>query len=173
MKQALLFFAALALFVAAGSRAQAQTTGNVTLNVTLVDIVTLTVNANNTVDFNLNSASSYAANQTQTQTSQLTITANRPFDLAVKSNNANLAFGANTIPLNVVKIESTNANLGSATLTQATLSATNQTIIDEAPAAVARNIDLKYTLLTNTNLTDFNKPAGTYTTQLEYTASID
>lgn len=173
MKQKFLSLIALIALLVLAAPAKAQTTGNVTLNVTLVDIVTLTVNANNTVDFNLNSASSYASDQTQTQTSQLTITANRPFDLAVKSNGANLAFGANTIPLSVVKVESTNANLGSATLTQATLTTANQTIIDEAPAAVARNIDLKYTLLTNTNLSDFNKPAGTYTAQLEYTASID
>ncbi|XZF13029.1 hypothetical protein ACTHGU_14680 [Chitinophagaceae bacterium MMS25-I14] len=157
----------------AASRASAQSTGNVTLNVQIQDIIALTVNTN-TVTFNLNGTSSYSADQTQSLTGQFTVLATRPFDLDVKANSASLsAGGGNTLPLNVVKIESTNSNLGITPASAITLTNANQKLLDEANAGLAQSVDMKYTLLTNTNFSSFNVASGTYTTTLVYTASID
>ncbi|PZF72662.1 hypothetical protein [Taibaiella soli] len=152
--------------------AHAQSTGNVTLNVQIADIISMTVNTN-TVNFNLNSGTSYAADQTQPATSQFTILATRPFDLDVKSNAASLTNGSNSLPLSVVQIESTNSNLGITPAAPVLLTTANQKLLDEASAGLAQNVDMKYTLLTNSNFSSFNVPAGTYTTTLVYTASID
>lgn len=158
--------------VLACSAANAQSTGNVTLNVQIADIISLTVNTN-TVNFNLSSSSSYSADQTQTVAGQFTVLSTRPFDLDVKSSAATLTNGSNTLPLNVVKIESTNSNLGITPASAVTLTTANQKLLDEANAGLAQTVDMKYTLLSSTNFSSFNVPAGTYTTTLVYTASID
>lgn len=172
MKKLLTASAAALCGILSYSSAHAQSTGNVTLNVQIADIISMTVNTN-TINFNLNSATSYAADQTQTAASQFTILATRAFDLDVKSSAANLTNGANNLPLNVVKIESTNSNLGVTPAAAVTLTAANQKLLDEATAGLAQSVDMKYTLLTNTNFSSFNIAAGTYTTTLVYTASID
>lgn len=172
MKKLLFIAPAIVCVMLMHSAANAQSTGNVTLNVQIQDIIALTVNTN-TVTFNLNSTSSYTADQVQTVTGQFSVLSTQPFDLDVKSNAATLTNGANTLPLNVVKIESTNSNLGITPASAVTLTGANQKLLNEANAGLAQSIDMKYTLLTNTNFSSFSVPAGTYTTTLVYTASID
>ncbi|GAB3343068.1 hypothetical protein GCM10027299_58460 [Larkinella ripae] len=145
------------------SSASAQASGNVTLTVTLVDVLALTVN-NNNVTLTFDSAEDYQDGVSDTKTGQLTVTSNKAYDLKVKAN-TELINGATSIPVSNVIVQVQNAS-GMGTTPAKGLSTGDQTIAAGAPAAILRNVDLKYS--TAANNTAFLQTQGSYSTTLVY-----
>ena len=145
------------------SGAFAQSSGNVTLNVTLTDVLALTVN-DQTVAINFATAADYQTGVTVPKNGQLTVTSNRAYDLKVKAN-SDLTAGSLTIPVSNVSVRSTTAS-GMGTTPTVSLSTTDQAIASNASAAILKSISLEYS--TSSNNQSFARAAGTYTTVLVY-----
>lgn len=143
--------------------AHAQSSGNVTLNVTLTDVLALSIN-DATVALNFANATDYQTGLTVQKTGQLTVTSNRAYDLKVKAN-SDLTFGSNTIPVSNVNVRSTTASDMGTTQT-VSLSTADQTVAGNASAAIAKAVSLEYS--TGANNQSFAKAAGTYSAVLVY-----
>lgn len=142
---------------------KAQTSGNVTLNVVLTDVIALTVN-DPTVALNFATATDYQQGLTVAKASHLTVTSNRAYDLKVKAN-GDLIAGAITIPVSNVKVRST-TTAGMGTVTPISLSTTDQTLAANATAAILKSVSVEYSTVANNEA--FAKAAGTYTAVLVY-----
>jgi hypothetical protein len=145
------------------STSYAQTSGNVTLNVTLTDVLALTVN-DNAVALNFATVSDYSTGLTIAKSNQLSVTSNRSYDLRVKAN-SDLTSGQNTIPVSNVSVRSTTAT-GMGTTPSVSLSTSDQDVATNANAAIVKTISMEYS--TSANNQSFAKAAGTYTTILVY-----
>lgn len=177
MRKILLSTVAIAAMVfGANQNASAQTsaTANVIVAVNVSDVLAMTATVP-LVTFGLTSSTNYSGDQETSMPAQLAVVSTQPFDLAVRSQQANFtSLGASTLPLDILKVESTNNNLNATMNPAITLTNANQQLFDEADAGLAQLINLKYTLRTVTNFAAFNTAAaGAYTTTLVYTATID
>ncbi|MFD1142977.1 hypothetical protein ACFQ4C_17760 [Larkinella insperata] len=148
------------------SSAQAQSSQNVTLTVTLVDVLALTVN-NATASLAFNSADAYHTGVSDAKSGQLVITSNKPYDLKVKAL-ADLSNGSATIPVNniTVQIDGTD-NMG--TTTARAIETSEQVLASNAPAAILKSVGLKYS--TSGDNPAFLKAASNYTSTLVYSIS--
>lgn len=148
------------------SSAQAQSSQNVTLTVTLVDVLALTVN-NATATLSFNNAEAYHTGVSDSKAGQLVITSNKPYDLKVKAL-ADLSNGSATIPVSniTVQIDGTD-NIG--TTTARALDTNEQVLASNAPAAILKSVGLKYTTAADSQA--FLKAASSYTSTLVYSIS--
>ncbi len=145
--------------------AQAQTSGNVTLNVTLTDVLALSV-TDATVTLNFATATDYQNGLTVLKNNQLTVTSNKAYDLKVKAN-TDLTFGAATIPVSNVNVRTTTTGMG--TTPTISLSTSDQSVASNATAAIAKAVSLEYS--TTGNNQSFATTAGTYSTVLVYSVT--
>jgi hypothetical protein len=141
---------------------------------------TLTVLINNAISLNLtdvnptltfDDAGDFTSGVTYAAAPAGNVTATRAYDVSVTASATDLSDGSgNTIPVSSINVEATGTGLG--TLSNADLSTTAQTIINNAPAAVAQNFGLTYSTAPN-DPNFVNKPSGSYTVTLTYTATLD
>ncbi|QXU49919.1 peptidoglycan-binding protein LysM [Chryseobacterium sp. D764] len=157
---------------------QAQnTTATTTVNITLNDVISIDAGSTaigNTVDFNYATAADYNSDQTITKANSLKVTSTKNFNVKVKAGGANFMNGTNLIPVNVLTIKAaTAAGTMGGTKSAVVLSATDQTLVSNAPLGSALTLNLDYTIpaAKSSSPDILGKPAGTYTQTVTYTAT--
>ncbi|MFC3158033.1 peptidoglycan-binding protein LysM [Chryseobacterium arachidis] len=160
------------------SNVQAQnTTATTTVNITLNDVISIDAGSTaigNTVDFNYVTAADYNSDQTITKANSLKVTSTKNFNVKVKAGGANFINGTNFIPVNVLTIKAATASgtMGG-TKSAVVLSATDQTLVSNAPLGSALTLNLDYMIPASKSSSSdiLGKPAGTYTQTVTYTAT--
>ncbi|WP_100077059.1 peptidoglycan-binding protein LysM [Chryseobacterium camelliae] len=165
-------------FILGTNNAQAQnTTATTTVNITLNDVISIDAGSTaigNTVDFNYATAADYNSDQTITKANSLKVTSTKNFNVKVKAGGASFVNGTNLIPVNVLTIKAASASgtMGG-TKSAVVLSATDQTLVSNAPLGSALTLNLDYTIpaAKSSSADILGKPAGTYTQTVTYTAT--
>ena len=143
-----------------------QTTGTATLNVTLVDVLQLTVNTASAT-LNFNTSADYTNGVTSTVANQLSVFSSRPYGLQVRASATTLTnAGSNSIPVSNISVVPTGTT-GIGTTTTRALSNTDQTFVSSAPATLGKNISMQYA--TAAGNTAFLLPGGTFSATLTFT----
>lgn len=158
------------LFVASATFLSAQVDQTAELKVTINDIISFTLNdANPTLIFD--ESDDFINGVSYSATSAGTVTASGAFSLTVQADKKDLDDGSgNKIAASSVALEASGTDIG--TTTKVDLSKDEQDIISGAPAAISKTFDFTYT--TTGNDTEFiGKPAGDYTVNLTFTATLD
>jgi hypothetical protein len=158
------------LFVASATFVSAQVDQSAELKVTIKDVITFTLNdANPTLVFD--EADDFINGVTYTAANAGTITSSGAYSLTVKAKEKNLEDSAgNKIKAKSIALQASGSDIG--TTTKIDLSKDKQHIISGAPAAISKSFDLSYS--TTGNDTEFiGKPAGDYTVDLTFTATLD
>ena len=159
-----LFFLASATFVSA------QVDQTAELKVTINDVITFTLNdANPTLIFD--EADDFINGVSYSASNAGVVTASGPFSLTVEADKKDMKDDAdNKIKVSSVSIQATGSNIGTAN--KVSLDDSDQDIISGAPAGISKSFGLTYT--TAGNDTEFiGKPAGDYTVELTFTATLD
>lgn len=162
----------MAVFTLSNFKASAQTTstGTVTATIKIADVYAIIVNTA-AVEIDYLQQSDFVDNRTAVVANQITVFSNRKYKIDVKAANAFRIGTAttNVIPSNVMEVAVTTpaAAPTGTTYTQRFLTASNLTLIDSAPAALAQNYSLTYTIPSVATI--LGTPAGTYTTDITYT----
>ncbi len=167
MKKAILSLAAAAALMI--GTASAQSIGTAIVSTTLADILVMTYTS--APAFIFSSEASYQNGSTINETAAITVSSNRAFDISVASNAANLTKIASA---DVIPVSNFNVNAsgdGGLAIGALVLGTTGQTLVDEAPAATAKLIDLSYNTAGGADF--LNRSTGLYTVTLTYTASVD
>ncbi|MFY1047195.1 peptidoglycan-binding protein LysM [Chryseobacterium sp. GP-SGM7] len=157
---------------------QAQnTTATTTVNITLNDVISIDAGSTaitGAVAFNYVTASDYNSEKTVAQANALKVTSTKSFDVKVKAGGANFVNGSNLIPVDVLTIKAaTAAGTMGGTKSAVVLSATDQTLVANAPLGSALTLNLDYTIpaAQSSSSKILGKPAGTYTQTVTYTAT--
>ena len=177
-KQFVIAALTLGAIVLGTNNAKAQnTTATTTVNITLNDVISIDAGSTaigNTVDFNYATAADYNSDQTITKANSLKVTSTKNFNVKVKAGGANFMNGTNLIPVNVLTIKAATASgtMGG-TKSAVVLSATDQTLVTNAPLGSALTLNLDYTIpaVKSSSSDILGKPAGTYTQTVTYTAT--
>lgn len=148
--------------------AHAQTTGTSAMNVTVKDVLQLTVNTK-IVDLVFGTPDDFNNGVSSTVNNQLTVTSNRPYDLSVKTA-GDLSDGKNTIPVSNITAQTVGSGLGTPK-TVTSLSTTDQVLAAAVPPSMSKTITMQYS--TAAKNAAFLVPAATYTTTLTFTASAN
>ncbi len=175
-----IFITALALgaIVLGTNNVQAQAqTATTQVRLILSDVIAIdgtSVANGGVVDFNYVTAADYYSTKTVGVANSLKVTSTKPFNIKVKAAGTNFSFASNNIPVNVLTIQAATASgtMGG-TKNSIVLSATDQTLIDNAPLGSALTLNLDYIIpAAKSSSTDIlGKPAGTYTQTVTYTAT--
>ena len=151
-----------------------QTSDNVTLNVTLAQVQSISVNtAQKTVTLAFQSASDYQYGVSSTQVDHLNVSSTTSFQVKVMAS-GDLSNGTDEIPVSTITVTPT-VNSGYSgpaeeTLTGTSLSTSDQGIINSGTnGTVETHYDVEYKASGGENY--INKSAGTYTTTVTYTIS--
>ena len=166
------------------SAAMAQTSANATqtVNLILANTIELTFTGSGTatgttVNLPFNTVSDYANGVTSTD-QQLKVRSNKNFGVTVKSNSANFTYSGTTSPAPIMPVSgvlglmvSANGTGGAvaapfSTSTYATITGSNQNLLNTASNGGNQTFSVKY--YANPG---FAYPAGTYTTDVVYTAT--
>jgi len=157
---------------------QAQNTiATTTVKITLNDVISIDAGSTaigNTVDFNYATAADYNSDQTITKANSLKVTSTKNFNVKVKAGGANFMNGTNLIPVNVLTIKAAgSAGTMGGTKTAVVLSATDQTLVTNAPLGSALTLNLDYMIpaAKSSSADILGKPVGTYTQTVTYTAT--
>ncbi len=143
-----------------------QTSGAATLNVTLVDVLQLTVNTS-TASLNFNTAADYTNGVTSTVSNQLSVFSSRPYGLQVRASATTLTnAGTYSIPVSNISVVPTGTT-GIGTATTRALSNTDQTFASLAPATLGKTISMQYA--TSAGNAAFLIPGGTFSATLTFT----
>ncbi|MCC9033517.1 peptidoglycan-binding protein LysM [Chryseobacterium sp. Ch-15] len=177
-KQFVIAALTLGAIVLGTNNAKAQnTTATTTVNITLNDVISIDAGSTaigNTVDFNYATAADYNSDQTINKANSLKVTSTKNFNVKVKAGGANFMNGTNLIPVNVLTIKAATASgtMGG-TKSAVVLSATDQTLVTNAPLGSALTLNLDYTIpaVKSSSSDILGKPAGTYTQTVTYTAT--
>lgn len=165
---------ALSMFfvLAAFARTQAQTTGDVTLNVQLNAVQSITINPSFTTTTLTYSTADHYTNGVTTaeQTSAITVFSTTPYTVTVVANQ-DLTKEAVTIPVSNVEITpSMTLKPAEVTLTTQAISKTTPgTIITSTIGTLAHVFHLVYSTANSTKTDFLGKAAGTYTATLTFT----
>ncbi|HMI01050.1 MAG TPA: hypothetical protein VK541_01135 [Pedobacter sp.] len=143
-------------------------TRNKTLNlkVTVNDLSELAINTS-TINLKYITAENYRNGVAADVVNHLVVSKTTPYDITVKSDNANFTLGANTIPVSVLSIGPSNGQTGVNTINS--LSTQPQMLVNAGSPAIDRNISLRYFIPASKTVNLLNKQAGTYTTNVTYT----
>ncbi|RAJ04103.1 hypothetical protein LX64_02981 [Chitinophaga skermanii] len=156
------------LLLSFSQKSSAQTTANTTLTVILNPVLVMTLSATPpTLTFA--TANDYANGVSATYANAITVTSTANYSITVKTSSADLANGANTIPVSNVNV-AVSGTTGVGTTGSGALSTTDLAIVTNAPAAIAKGIGLTYST-TAGNPAFVGKPSGNYTTTLTFTAT--
>jgi hypothetical protein len=177
-KQIVIAALTLGAIVLGTNNVKAQnTTATTTVNITLNDVISIDAGSTaigNTVDFNYATAADYNSDQTINKANSLKVTSTKNFNVKVKAGGANFMNGTNLIPVNVLTIKAATASgtMGG-TKSAVVLSATDQTLVTNAPLGSALTLNLDYTIpaVRSSSSDILGKPAGTYTQTVIYTAT--
>ena len=157
-------------FIGSATFLSAQVEQTAELKVTINDIITFTLNdVNPTLIFD--EADDFANGVSYTASNAGVVTASGTFSLSVEAKKKDLEDSAgNKIDGESISLEAIGAGLGS--LSKIAISNKSQDLISGAPACIAKTFDLTYS--TAGNDTEFiGKPAGDYTVELTFTATLD
>lgn len=168
----------IAAIVLGTNTVQAQnTTATTTVNIVLSDVISIdagSVAIGNAVNFAYATAAAYNADQTITKDNSLIVTSTKPFNVKVKAGGTDFKNGTNLIPVNVLTIKAAAAagTMGG-TKSAVVLTASDQTLVSNAPLGSALTLNLDYTIpkAKSSSADILGKPAGTYTQTVTYTAT--
>ncbi len=149
--------------------ASAQSIGTAIVSTTLADILVMTYAS--APAFIFSSEASYQSGSTINETAAITVSSNKAFDISVASNAVNLTKIASADIIPVSNFDVNAVGDGGLSIAALTLGTTAQTLVDEAPAATGKLIDLSYHTAGGSAF--LNKSTGLYTVTLTYTASVD
>ncbi|GEJ44037.1 peptidoglycan-binding protein LysM [Chryseobacterium sp. ON_d1] len=177
-KQILISALTFGAIIVGTNNVQAQnTTATTNVNITLNDVISIDAGSTaigGTVAFNYVTAADYNSDQTVTKANSLKVTSTKNFNVKVKAGGPNFINGSNSIPVDVLTIKAAEApgSMGG-TKTAVVLSATDQTLVSNAPLGSALTLNLDYTIpAARSSSSDIlGKPAGTYTQTVTYTAT--
>ncbi len=157
-------------------RTNAQTTGDVTLNVVLQSVQSITINPSFTTTTLTYSTASHYTNgvTTATQTDALTIFSTSAYTVTVVANQ-DLTLSAVTIPVSNVEITpSMTSKPAEVTVTTVTIpKVTPSTIIQSTIGTLSHKYHLVYSTANSTKSDFLGKTAGTYTSTLTFTLSAN
>ncbi|NID10979.1 hypothetical protein [Fibrivirga algicola] len=159
---------ALCSLVGANSAHAQLTSGNAIVTLTLVDVMSLAVSVP-AVPLTYGTSDDYVTGTNTTITGQLLVNSNRPYDLKVRAAGdltSGIGQSATTIPIGNLTVQAMSVGLG--TTPAVNLSTVDQTIASNAPGAMVKLVDIKYS--TPANSQDFIK-SGIYTSTLTYSIS--
>ena len=148
----------------------AQVDQTAELKVTINDILSFTLDDTNpTLVFD--ESADFINGISYTASSAGTVTSSGAYSVSVKAEKNHLEDSSgNKIKVNSITLEATGTDLG--TLAAVALKTSGQDIVSGAPAAISKTFDLKYS--TTGNDSEFiGKPAGDYTVELTFTATLD
>ncbi|MEZ0542528.1 hypothetical protein [Fibrella arboris] len=160
--------AALSSGVGASSAHAQLTSGNAIVTLTLVDVMALVVSVP-AVPLTYGSVTDFIDGRNVTIPLQLLVSSNRPYDLKVRADGdltSGLGQSATTIPIGNITVQAMSGGLG--TTPAVNLSTSDQTFVSNAPGAMAKTVDMKYS--TPANSQDFVK-TGIYTATITYSIS--
>jgi len=165
-------------FILGTNNVQAQnTTATTTVSITLNDVISIDAGSTaitGAVAFNYATAADYNSEKTVAQANALKVTSTKNFNVKVKAGGASFVNGTNLIPVDVLTIKASAASgtMGG-TKSAVVLSATDQTLVANAPLGSALTLNLDYTIpAAKSSSSDIlGKPAGTYTQTVTYTAT--
>lgn len=154
--------------------ATAQSTSNVTLNVVINDVTSLSIlSADQTTNLTYSTTSNYANGVTVTQPAAMTAISNQPYSITVYAAGDLLNGGSNTIPVGDVTVTPTPSTTdGSATCLPVAIpvsAASALPIVHSTAGTTTQSFDLAYSTTGAPTVDFLGKPAGTYTTTLTYT----
>ena len=157
--------------VFSATAAQAQlTSGNAIVTVTVADVLALQV-ANPAVALSLGSVTDLANGSTFTATAQLVANSNRAFDIKVKSDGnlvGTLTAAGSSIPIANLRVQAS-PTLANTFTTALTMSSSDQLLITNATAGLAKAYDVKYSMVAGSS--DYNVPTGAYIATLTFSIS--
>lgn len=159
----------LALVAIGGVRLFAQSTGSATVSSTIANVLVMTYVSAPTFVFD--DATDYNNGMTVSETGAITVTSNLAFDISVQASSANLTKVLSTDVIPVSNFTVNASGDGGNAINALALSASAQNIVDEAPAANLKSIDLTYATAGGSAF--LNKETGNYTVTLTYTAAVD
>ena len=158
------------LFLAVATLASAQVDQTAELKVSISDVITFTLNdANPTLIFD--EADDFINGVTYKAANAGTVTASGAFSVSVKAEKKDLKDSAGN-KINAKSISVTASGSGIGSVSTIALDDKAQDIISGAPAGIAKTFDLAYTTVGN-DLEFIGKPAGDYTVDLTFTATLD
>ncbi len=158
------------LFVASATLVSAQVEQTAELKVEINDVITFTLNdVNPTLVFD--EADDFINGVSYSNANAGVVTASQPFSITIEAEEEDLEDSAgNKISVESIQVLATGSNIGSAS--QLAITDDDQDIISGAPAGISKTFGLTYSTVGND--TEFiGKPAGDYTVQLTFTASLD
>ncbi|UZT99990.1 peptidoglycan-binding protein LysM [Chryseobacterium fluminis] len=178
IKQIAIAALTIGAFILGTNNVQAQnTTATTTVSITLNDVISIDAGSTaitGAVAFNYATAADYNSEKTVAQANALKVTSTKNFNVKVKAGGASFVNGTNLIPVDVLTIKAAAASgtMGG-TKSAVVLSATDQTLVANAPLGSALTLNLDYTIpATKSSSSDIlGKPAGTYTQTVTYTAT--
>ncbi|GAB4015234.1 hypothetical protein [Spirosoma koreense] len=164
--------AAIALVLGLSTKpAQAQlTSGNAVVTVTVLDVLALVV-AVPAVPLGIGTITEFQNGSNFVAPAQLTASSNRPYDIKVKSDGdlqGLLTAAGSSIPINNIMVQAA-PTLTTSYTSALNLSTADQAIIANAPAAMLKIYDVKYSTVTNNNA--FYVKGGAYMATLTYSIS--
>lgn len=143
------------------------TSGNAVVTVTVVDILALVV-AVPAVPLSIGTLTDYSSGTSFTAPAQLVASSNRPYDIKVRSNGdleGALTASGSSIGINNIIVQAA-PTLTTSYTSQMNLSAADQVLVSNAPAAMAKIYDVKYS--TAANNPAFYVKGGDYLATLTY-----
>jgi len=178
IKQIAITALTIGAFILGTNNVQAQnTTATTTVSITLNDVISIDAGSTaitGAVAFNYVTAADYNSEKTVAQANALKVTSTKNFNVKVKAGGASFVNGTNLIPVDVLTIKASAASgtMGG-TKSAVVLSATDQTLVTNAPLGSALTLNLDYTIpAAKSSSSDIlGKPAGTYTQTVTYTAT--
>lgn len=150
--------------VPTNSTTAAQATGS--LEVVVSDLSELVINpAQQSVNFAFTTADHYKNGISQDMSAHLKLSKTTPYNLYVRATSPSFNSGANTIPLDIMRIGPATGETGMNTIS---LSTTAQKLIDSANPVIDRNISIRYSIPASETGKLLNKPAGTYSSTIVF-----
>jgi len=178
IKQIAITALTIGAFILGTNNVNAQNaTATTTVSITLNDVISIDAGSTaitGAVAFNYATAVDYNSEKTVAQANALKVTSTKNFNVKVKAGGASFVNGTNLIPVDVLTIKAAAASgtMGG-TKRAVVLSATDQTLVANAPLGSALTLNLDYTIpAAKSSSSDIlGKPAGTYTQTVTYTAT--
>jgi len=174
-KITLLSFLFLA-FIALSQKVNAQLTTDpslpVTVNIDLTaDVLSLTLGADQTVDFVYTTAADYAQPKSETIEDHLTVVSSREYNITVLSNQVFTRPAGGTIDLDVMQLNAIAAtpNSGTPVINVTLTSGTASPLVNGAPATIEAIYDVTYEIPDASTFIDLDR--GIYTTTVTYTVT--
>lgn len=139
---------------------QSQANGN--LSVVVSDLGEIVANQQ-AVNLSFTTANDYKNGVNVNMSNHLKLSATSSYNLYVRATSASFTSGANSIPLNVLRIGPMTGQSGMNTIT---LSTTAQQLIQNADPVIDRNLNMLYSIPASATGMLLNKPAGAYSANI-------